>query len=792
MLLITAVIVADYLINTSLSNQTSQIKLLQYGKNAQISILELRRFEEELAANKNNNTLAAYKAEQTKLTSFLEAMAMLAGTAELKKTIVEMLAVVPEKAKLQGRKITFGETYPNLQSRIDKVFLSAEHTLKNESLWLTRVQFSARLVLLILAMFALYTVMNLINGIRSTINKPLEKLAETIKTVAAGNTTIQIPANEQQGIFVEISQAVETFKDNSISHIRLEKKFSAKSADLVKLHNELARPINAILSLCDILLAKGLTPEQQRYVRLARANASTLMRAGNNVFDYSTLDKELFVQESADADLFEFLDIVVSDFVEQAENKKVELRLSRNENLPRYVSMDTGRLRQILSNLIGNAVKYTNEGSVLVSVSHRMLSKSLVEFQCSIKDTGMGVEPNKRAKLFNWKHPNETSSQRLIDNGGLSLPVTRQLVELLGGSIAFDSEIAQGSTFRFTINCQLAQPRSVQNTGSPASIEKMRILVAEDNRVNQLLISQILRKAGHYVDVVNNGFETVEAMLVAPYDVILMDIQMPGMDGPTAAQKIRKIPGKAGQIPIIALTAHAGSTVRQAYLAAGMDDHIVKPVEPDLLFKTISTAIEMRRKPEIVQVLEPAIKVEDPAQSLQLEQPSKPEQPPKPEQTSRPEIPRIKLGRPAERKTPKIVVNPVAGKSDTEPVSAVTPEKKGQVRQEIVPLFDEIELNNLRKSIGPETMKQLLKTVPDELVKLLRDIKLALERGDYETMWAMAHSLKGVARNYSASRVAALAHEVEVEARKYAINSDKIDNLEEAIEHTQNWLEETA
>ena len=261
--------------------------------------------------------------------------------------------------------------------------------------------------------------------------------------------------------------------------------------------------------------------------------------------------------------------------------------------VPYQVYGDPVRLRQILINLVSNAVKFTARGSVRVGCSHRMLDDLSVELRFEIKDTGIGIENEVLEKLFNRFVQADGSTTRVYGGTGLGLAICKSLVELMGGQIGCDSTPGLGSTFWFTIRCTRAQPLGatevVRNT-NPTSIPSVprRILMAEDNPVNQRLISLILRNAGHSIDIVGNGKEALEAVQRGSYDVVLMDIRMPVMDGVMATQLIRQLDGPGRHIPIIAVTANLVNGDREDYIQSGMTDCVAKPLDPAALFKAIA------------------------------------------------------------------------------------------------------------------------------------------------------------------------------------------------------------
>jgi len=254
---------------------------------------------------------------------------------------------------------------------------------------------------------------------------------------------------------------------------------------------------------------------------------------------------------------------------------------------------DSGRLRQILFNLVGNAIKFSEDGDVTITTSHRTLNKAEIEIRCMVTDTGIGIDQKHQGILFNRFEQVDNSISEKFGGTGLGLSISKQLVGLMGGEIGVDSALGQGSTFWFTIRSKPGEapapvgPASIA-AAAPKAFEKLRVLVAEDNHVNQMLLEAILKSAGMHADIVGNGREAVEALKSIPYDVVLMDVQMPEMDGPTAAKAIRMLPGDAANVSIIALTANAMPEQREEYMAAGMNDFVTKPIDPKALFDALA------------------------------------------------------------------------------------------------------------------------------------------------------------------------------------------------------------
>ena len=367
----------------------------------------------------------------------------------------------------------------------------------------------------------------------------------------------------------------------------------AKSEFLANMSHEIRTPMNGVLGMAQLLLATDLSPRQIRYAEMIRASGNSLLAVINDVLDFSKIEARKIEIERIDFDLHALLRECRDAFSPSADQKGLDLRLELDPRLPLHLQGAPSRLRQILNNLLGNAVKFTPKGSVLLRaapVDPPDAASASVLIRFDIADTGIGIAPDKLGMLFEKFTQIDASTTRAYGGTGLGLAISKQLAELMGGRIGVDSSPGQGSTFWVVLPFASAadRPESAPTPApvpAPALPPSLRILLAEDNEINRMLALGVLERLGLRADVAVDGQEAVDAVARHPYDVVLMDVQMPRLDGLEATRRIR---ASGSAVPIVALTAHSMQGDRERCLAAGMDDYLSKPLDFSRLASVLS------------------------------------------------------------------------------------------------------------------------------------------------------------------------------------------------------------
>jgi len=435
-------------------------------------------------------------------------------------------------------------------------------------------------------------------NLQNMIKVEKKEFEDKIAQLKRQNTLLEITAKSGDALQAALKKQTDIAEEMTI---KAQEASKSKSAFLANMSHEIRTPMNGVIGMLQLLSETRLSQEQQGYVASTVYSANALLTLINDILDFSKIEAGKLEIEIIDFDIKDMMDAVIDTLAPKAFEKGLELFYLIEKNVPMLLSGDPARIRQILLNLIGNAIKFTEKGKIFIKIQLEKETTTDCILLFEVKDTGLGIPTDKTSKLFHLFTQVDASTTRKFGGTGLGLAISKQLTELMGGNIGVTSKPDEGSVFWFTVKLEKQEFTHADDKVNQIAPDKekpleiyphLKILIAEDNIINQKVVSIMLKKMGHSITIADDGLKALQLYKQGSFDLILMDIQMPVMDGEEATRKIRRFEKKGKtHIPIIALTANAMKGDKERFIESGMDNYVTKPIKKEKLLKAIHSVL---------------------------------------------------------------------------------------------------------------------------------------------------------------------------------------------------------